>query len=296
LVFTVSLQFVAFVVAATYQTELFYDVVGGLNFLCLAYIGYPKSYSSSSPLLLWYVTVLFVISRGWLLVFLAWRAHSRKGDSRFDDVKTRPATFFVYWMVQACWVYVISIPLLILQQDGSGSPSGSLTTTQVVLLVGFAFAVTMEITSDVQKAVWVEQGRTGGFCTVGWWRFSRHPNYAGEILQWWCAALLCLVSSTSSSSSSFAVVPWIGLLSPLFTMVILLTLPGTGICHAEGKNLKRYYESDKLRGRYEEYRSQTPPLFPLFVPGLYRSLPLTVKRRLFFEWERYEYRPSTKSS
>lgn len=31
--------------------------------------------------------LLFGISRGWLLLFLAWRAHSRKGDSRFDGVR-----------------------------------------------------------------------------------------------------------------------------------------------------------------------------------------------------------------
>ena len=45
-------------------------------------------------------TVAFCLSRAWLLLFLAWRAHERKGDSRFDDVKDKFGTFLLYWMVQ----------------------------------------------------------------------------------------------------------------------------------------------------------------------------------------------------
>ena len=52
------------------------------------------------------VTILFGVSRGWLLMFLAWRAHERKGDSRFDEVlgknggTPQPGNFLVYWMAQ----------------------------------------------------------------------------------------------------------------------------------------------------------------------------------------------------
>jgi steroid 5-alpha reductase family enzyme len=296
--FTLGLQFTGFIVAATLQTEVFYDILGGINFLALAYIGYSSSSTSSAPLLD-YTTVLFILSRGWLLVFLAWRAYHRKGDSRFDNVKNNPTLFLLYWMVQSFWVYLISMPLLVIQAATAAvtitmaSTKQSLTHVEIFLLLGFGLAIVMEIMSDIQKTVWILQGRIGGFCTVGWWNYSRHPNYAGEILQWWFAAALAIVgwsSSASSSSMSSPVItwllPWISLVSPLFTMQILLTLSGTGVWNAEGKNLKRYYDNDKVRQRYIQYRDKTPPLFP--IPS-YESIPLSVKRVLCFEWERYEY-------
>ncbi|KAG7366281.1 DUF1295 domain containing protein [Nitzschia inconspicua] len=321
-VVTVALQFSGFVVAAILQTEVFYDILGGINFLSLAYLGYNNNYyysnddddnNNNNNLLLHVTTILFVVSRGWLLVFLAWRAHSRKGDSRFDNVKNNPPMFLIFWMVQACWVFLISMPLLVIQYDNAATTAtaavvaavasttairSSLTVVELVLLAGFGFAVFMEIISDIQKTLWIQRGRPGGLCTDGFWSVSRHPNYAGEILQWWCAAGLAIVgwsSSSSSSSSSMETstsplgmtLPWISLVSPLFTMQILLTMSATGVWNAEGNNLKRYYENDKVRERYIQYRSKTPPLFPI---PFYESIPLSVKRLLCFEWERYEYK------
>lgn len=33
------------------------------------------------------------------------------------------------------------------------------------------------------------RGKTGGFIRTGLWKYSRHPNYLGEILMWWGVAL-----------------------------------------------------------------------------------------------------------
>lgn len=285
-IYTLALQLTGFVAAFSLQTETFYDVLGGINFLLLALVGYNndtddddngKKNHGSQRLL--YMTILFVISRGWLLVFLAWRAHSRKGDARFEKVIQNPMLFFVYWMVQGCWVYIISLPLLLIQQDtklSSINSYSSLSTMDWMLLSGFAVGIILEISSDVQKTNWIQHGRVGGFCQVGWWKYSRHPNYAGEILQWWCAAGLCH--------------SYVGLASPLFTMVILLSMSGTGIWNAEGQNLKRYYESEYAK-EYTEYRQGTSPLIPMIGYG---SIPLSLKRWCLFEWERYEYKPVQK--
>ena len=64
-------------------------------------------------------------------------------------------------------------------------------------------------------------------------------------------------SSISEFLTSLLQNPWtwwlFSILSPLFTMHILLNVPGTGIAHAEGKNLKRYYESES-GDAYKIYR------------------------------------------
>jgi steroid 5-alpha reductase family enzyme len=154
-----------------------------------------------------------------------------------------------------------------------------LTLVDWILLGGFLVSILLEIISDVQKTAWVENGRQGNFCRVGLWKYSRHPNYAGEIFQWWFAAAF-------AARSGYKPV-WIVFLSPLFTMNILLNLSGTGILNAEGKNLKRYYEAGNAQ-EYKAYREGTSPLIPMIG---YKSIPMSLRRALLFEFKSYEYNP-----
>ena len=89
---TVGIQGLGFLVAVLLQTEIFYDILGGMNFLTLAVLGYYRlvrvplvmtttltpSSAVYRPLNVCFL-FLFTLSRGWLLCFLAWRAHQRKG-------------------------------------------------------------------------------------------------------------------------------------------------------------------------------------------------------------------------
>lgn len=108
-------------------------------------------------------TILFICSRGWLLLFLAWRAHERGGDSRFDEVlgkgggPMQPATFFVFWMAQAFWVFLISMPLLFINSSDVKRPVFS--SYDIAFAVLFGCGVTIEILADIQKALWVKRGR-----------------------------------------------------------------------------------------------------------------------------------------
>jgi len=67
-------------------------------------------------------------------------------------------------------------------------------------------------------------------------------------------------------------------------MQILLNVPATGICNAEGKNLKRYYE--KCSERYTKYRENTSVLIPFIGYG---CIPLFLKQTIFFDFKKYEY-------
>jgi len=115
----------------------------------------------------------------------------------------------------------------------------------------------------------------------------RHPNYVGEILTWIFAALYAISFGNNDGSVSWCTSVAVALVSPLFTMKILLNTNGTGVWNAEGKNLKRYYEHKDpiIKKNYEAYRSTNPLLFPLgFIS--YNKVPLYYQRLLCFEWER----------
>ena len=50
------------------------------------------------------------------------------------------------------------------------------------------FAVILQGTADCQMHKFRKDGQ-GGFIRTGIWKYSRHPNYLGEILMWWGIAL-----------------------------------------------------------------------------------------------------------
>jgi steroid 5-alpha reductase family enzyme len=160
-------------------------------------------------------TILYIFSRGWLLLFLAWRAHERGGDSRFDEVlgkaggPMQPLTFFVFWMAQAFWVYLISMPLLFINSSDVKRPEFS--AYDIAFAVLFGCGVAIEILADIQKALWVRDGRKGTFCSIGIWRFSRHPNYFGEIFQWWCLWAFAYSSSENPNGGYADLLWWAGI-------------------------------------------------------------------------------------
>mmetsp|Transcript_12210 Transcript_12210/g.15963 ORF Transcript_12210/g.15963 Transcript_12210/m.15963 type:complete len:293 (-) Transcript_12210:662-1540(-) len=275
---TLGIQLIGFAFAYALQTEVFYDVLGGLNYIALAIFTGCVSPNFGARSII--STTLFVFSRTWLLLFLAWRAHERKGDARFDDVKNKFGLFLVYWIVQAFWVFLISMPMIFIN---SSSVDDGLEPYDYVLAAGFAFGIIIEILADVQKALWVGNNRPGGFCSIGVWKYSRHPNYFGEILQWWCSWLFAY------GSPGNRVLWWFCIVSPIFTMHILVNIAGTGLTNAEGKNLKRYYEN--FSNTYSEYRANTSILIPMIG---YKFVPVWLKRTIFLDLERYEYKPSDK--
>lgn len=275
---TAGIQFAGFLVAYCLQTEKFYDVLGGLNFLTIAIYSAADADSWGDDPRKIACTIVFICSRLWLLLFLAWRAHERNGDSRFDNVKDKFVMFFFYWSVQGIWVFTISLPMILV--NSSDKVYDKFSILDIVSITLFALAVVIEITADVQKARWVKRGRPGTFCTVGVWNYSRHPNYFGEMMQWW----MCWLFSFSSGTGFDDVQWWCSILSPLFTMQVLLNTSGTGVPNANGANLKRYY--DACPEAYTEYRKSTSILIPFIG---YKYVPMFLKRTIFLDFKRFEY-------
>ncbi|MBR2970968.1 MAG: DUF1295 domain-containing protein [Clostridia bacterium] len=64
-------------------------------------------------------------------------------------------------------------------------------TLNVGAVIGFVIslgAVTLQGTSDYLMHRF-RKAKTGGFIRTGTWKYSRHPNYLGEILMWWGIAI-----------------------------------------------------------------------------------------------------------
>jgi steroid 5-alpha reductase family enzyme len=150
--------------------------------------------------------------------------------------------------------------------------------------IGFFF----QVAADLQKNTFrSDPSNRGRVCNTGTWALTRHPNYFGEILLWWGV----FVASTPTFIGSSG---WFTIISPLFTMWLLLFL--SGIPTAEGENLARYYNAGpENRDAFIRYFNSTSPLIPC-PPGLYRAVPLVVKRIFCCEFKMYEYSPPQERS
>ena len=135
------------------------------------------------------------------------------GDSRFDEVKTKPGVFLVYWTIQGLWVWVTALPMFLVNGVTRQSP---LNWGDYASLALWIFGFIMETTADVQKFVFKsDPANKGRFIDTGLWSLSRHPNYFGEMLMWWGVAGVAVSMNATPGISAAA------LASPLFVTFLL---------------------------------------------------------------------------
>lgn len=281
---TAGMQLLGFVHGYVFQTEKLYDVIGALNSVALLILAFylptqGKNMGTDDPRKI-AVALLFALSRIYLLIFLGWRAKDRGGDTRFEEIKPYFGKYLAAWILQGVWVFCVALPMLVV----CAAPDQVEMSPGAWALVAFAYTgLLLQITADMQKTSWVHAGRQGGFCDKGVWALSRHPNYFGEMLMWWCAWGLCAGLLTLKNKNYEGPV-YASLLSPGISMFLLLFVSGMPL--AEGKALKRYVDIPA----YWEYRKSTSPFVPM-PQFLWKVLPGFVQT-ILGEFSMYEYKPS----
>jgi steroid 5-alpha reductase family enzyme len=110
-----AIQWTGWALASALRTEKFYDLTGSLTFVTLA----TRSLSAagglaSAPARSRLLTGLVCAWAARLGTFLVRRVRAEGKDSRFDGVRDAPRRFFVFWTVQGVWVFITSLPLLLL--------------------------------------------------------------------------------------------------------------------------------------------------------------------------------------
>lgn len=110
-----------------------------------------------------------------------------------------------------------------------------------LLLISFG-AVILQGVSDIQMHKF-RKNKNGTFIRNGLWKYSRHPNYLGEILMWWGIGLAC------AFASKFNVLYLLGaFLNTL--LFIFVSIP-----MADGRQSKKE--------GFNEYKTQTRALLPI---------------------------------
>lgn len=289
-IITVGYQLSFFAIAWTCKFDKVTDFAGGTNFFWLALItlllgGVNRSLDERNIV----ASVLVMIWALRLSAFLLFRILKSGSDHRFDDKRDKFIKFLAFWVFQMFWVWIVSMPLSILNSPSvmNYGPRQFGTGRDVIGIIFFAVGFVTEVLADQTKYSYKKQNPKR-FCDSGVWSWSRHPNYYGEILLWWGIWILCLSPSTNGPVRGGArVSQYASVVSPIFTTLLLFGVSGLPL--QEPSTQKKMYHSE-YKEQYADYLSKTSIMIPI-PPQIYKKLPKFMKRTLLLDFPFYQYNP-----
>lgn len=247
--------------------------------------------------------------------FLLFRIIKTGKDDRFDDKRDKFFPFLGFWVFQMIWVWTVSLPVTILNSPNvTQFPQPAFGTGRDIAgVILYGIGIIMESFSDVQKYIFKsKQSDKSAICDKGFFNWSRHPNYFGEIIIQFGKGLslcskvvlpglmfagifmICVSPATDGVVSGGAYKAlYASILGAFLLTILLLFISGLNLQERPGA--KKRYEKDNHWEEYSRYLNRTSILIP-FPPQLYVKLPTIVKRTIFLEFPIYVFDPAKHSS
>jgi steroid 5-alpha reductase family enzyme len=217
------------------------DVAWGLGFPLLAALSllFKSEYG-----LIDYLLITFSLIWG---IRLSLHIHSRnkgkKEDFRYNQWRNEWGksfyirTFLQVFMLQGFLMTIIAIPLYI----------DSRSSFNIYSLIGvsiYLFGLMFESISDYQLTKFIQDPTNKGkIMDRGLWKYSRHPNYFGEIVVWWGIFIFGFINGLSVYA----------IISPILISYLIIFVSGIPM-------LEKKYEGNV---EFEKYKAKTSILIPL---------------------------------
>jgi len=235
---------VFFAVAAARRTDVVTDLSYSITFALLAVVLVFTGAGKPVQLIASLLVVAWAVRLG---TYLFRRILRMKVDHRFDGMRERPLRFARFWALQATTVAVVMLPVSYLLDRDHPPGFGAWGIAGAALWLA---GLLVEAVADAQKAAFkAREENHGRFVANGLWRYSRHPNYFGEMLVWWG---LFVYAVPALHGAAFVVV-----IGPIFITLLLSFV--TGIPPLE-RSADEKYGSDPA---YGDYKRRTSILVPL---------------------------------
>lgn len=230
-----------FVLALILKRRDIVDSAWGIGFIVVAATSYLQRNNES----VFTGVALALVSLWGLRLFLHitsrnWR---KKEDYRYAQLgELNSAAFWAktytnVFLLQGILMIAISLPVIAIMYAQT-EPHYLLASIGAAI---WFYGIVFEAIGDYQLRQFLQAGKKGVMST-GLWRYTRHPNYFGEVTAWWGAAIMGL---------SFGM--WWGILGAFVITVLITKISGIPL-------LEKRYESDKA---YQSYAAKTSKLIPL---------------------------------
>jgi steroid 5-alpha reductase family enzyme len=220
------------------------DIAWGAGFIVLTMAGQLAAAAVSARGLL--VLALVVLWGVRLSLHIARRNLGKPEDPRYRKWREEWGSyatvraFSQVFLLQGYLAVIVLLPVTCILAH----PGNPLTALDVV---GFAFWLTgfgFEVLGDWQLAKFKKDANNRSrIMTSGLWKYTRHPNYFGEVTLWWGVWLIaCAVPGG-----------WKTFIGPVVISYLILCVSGIPL-------LEKRYEGNT---EFSEYRRRTSAFFPL---------------------------------
>tara|TARA_B100001971_G_C18267964_1_gene595963 strand:+ start:16218 stop:16985 length:768 start_codon:yes stop_codon:yes gene_type:complete len=220
------------------------DIGWGLMFVIIS----GASFISQGYLEQHHIIYLYLIG-AWgirLSAYLFKRNHGKPEDTRYTEMregwKGNPYVnaYYRVFLLQMVLALLIMIPIYPLAHLSTFS-FGILFYLGITLwLIGFFF----EAVGDYQKNKFKKDpSNKGKICKVGLWKYTRHPNYFGEVTLWWGIWI-----------SMMPQIPIWTIIGPLLISFLILKVSGIPMLE----------EKKKDDPAFQKYMKETNAFFPWF--------------------------------
>ncbi len=149
-------------------------------------------------------------------------------------------SYFQVFMLQGFFMWLISIPVVIIAARPVPEFHWLDFAGIAIWLVGFYFEAVGDWQLDRFLA---DKQNRGKILDTGLWRYSRHPNYFGEVVMWWGIYAISLSQDWG----------WAGIIGPLTITVLILFVSGVPLLERSMMNNQKY----------RAYAKRTSSFFPL---------------------------------
>lgn len=222
------------------------DVAWGPVFIVIAAVSLGVNAPAPTPslvaailVLIWGVRLAYHIGMRWI--------KSTREDRRYTELRSKwprryigLQIFVKMFLTQGLLASFVMLPVIIM----ASGRDAAISTVAAVGLVIWCSGFIIESVADRQLRVFMQRAtKSGQLMTTGLWRYSRHPNYFGEMLQWWGIGIIGLYQITGV----------FGLIGPLLITILIVFI--SGIPPAE--------RGLKSKAGWSVYQARTSALIPL---------------------------------
>lgn len=245
LIFSIAVNLFFFTIAFSFKTDKVTDLSYSISFFLLApLLLFSRGVTFSSLQLI--ITISIMLWGLRLGFYLLKRILHTKTDDRFDDKRNNPSNLIKFWILQTVAVWLIMLPYSTYLTNRNQIDFGIVSILGLgIFLIGFI----IETVSDSQKFTFKNNPENKKrWMSTGLWKYSRHPNYFGEILVWWGLFITTIPTIIGLNI--------ITILSPITITLLLLFISGIPLLE---KSSDKKYGNDE---DYITYRDTTSLLIP----------------------------------
>lgn len=217
------------------------DIAWGLGFVLLAWLSFL--FLDSGPIS-FFVNILITLWGFRLSWHVFQRNKNKNEDSRYALWRSEwkhfyTRSFFQIYMLQGVLLFLVSIPVLLINNVGGAPFTYSTSIGILIWIIGYHF----ETVGDAELTHFIsDKNNRGKVMQSGLWSYTRHPNYFGEVTIWWGIFVIGLSVGISIGS----------IIGPLVITCLILFVSGIPM-------LESRYKGNK---EYDAYKKRTSVFFP----------------------------------